>query len=120
MAKQSAVVFRESTANRILNAVDGGKSLAGNSFQDQNRIQYGIWCITPSGGIAARTGTTILGATLTEVDCDVIQLVNNVIAATTKKLKVKNAGKVDIPGSVLICPFFTNFGWCAIWEGCDA
>jgi hypothetical protein len=122
MAKSKIGLFTSATARRIYINAGGGRTSEVEQFTTPEKVSRGIWCITPSGGIAARTGTTVIGATLTGVDCDVVELVNDVITATSpvRKLKVKNAGHVDIPGNVLICPFLTNFGWCAIWEGCDA
>lgn len=70
---------------------------------------------TPSGGIAARTTTTLPSAT-----CTLQNLAGGVIAAETITETVYNMGSEAVAGSTYIQAAVINGIWVANWEDCGA
>jgi hypothetical protein len=73
----------------------------------------GFVCETPSGGITARSGSTISSAM-----CVVYKRVTNTISSTSNTVKVWNLSTTAVAGSVLIVAEPTNIGLVAVWEDC--
>lgn len=72
-----------------------------------------IFCVTPGGGIAASSGTTISSAT-----CTVWKRATSTVSAQSKTITVWNLSTSAVAGSVRILATLSNIGYVAVWEDC--
>lgn len=88
----------------------------GMTFVSSMRQHYGMAVFeTPSGGIAARTTTT-----LPSEDCTLQNVAGGVINAETITEKVYNMGSEAVAGSIYIQAALIDGIWVANWEDCSA
>ena len=73
----------------------------------------GLVCVTPSGGIAARSGTTVSSAT-----CVVWKRSSSTLSATSSSVTVFNLSTTAVAGNAYIVADPTNIGLVAVWEDC--
>lgn len=68
---------------------------------------------TPSGGIAARSGTTVSSA-----NCTVYSVISNTLTSATITLPVYNLSTKAVAGSVYIGAVMMGGVLIAVWEDC--
>lgn len=68
---------------------------------------------SPSGGIAALSGTTISSATCTQWDRS-----GSTISAGSDTETVYNLSTTAVASNAMIVAVETNMGWVAVWEDC--
>ena len=68
---------------------------------------------SPSGGIAARSGTTISSAV-----CTIWTRSGSTLSATSQTATVYNLSSSAVAGSVYVGIVETNIGYVAVWEDC--
>lgn len=73
----------------------------------------GIVLITPSGGIAARSGSTISSAS-----CTIVNRSGSTISTGTATYTVWNMSTSAVAGTAYIVAEWTNIGLVAVWEDC--
>lgn len=78
-----------------------------------NGISGGLVLITPSGGIGARSGSTISSAT-----CTIVNRSGSTISTGTATYTVWNMSTTAVAGSAYIVAEWTNIGLVAVWEDC--
>lgn len=74
----------------------------------------GRWiCKTPSGGIAARSGSSV-----TSANCDVYYISSGVLTSSGITVPVYNLSTTAIAELVYIVPVFAGGALVAVWEDC--
>lgn len=73
----------------------------------------GLVLITPGGGIAARSGSTISSAT-----CTIVNRSGSTISTGTATYTVYNMSTTAVAGTEYIVAIQTNIGLVAVWEDC--
>ena len=69
--------------------------------------------ITPGGGIAARSGSTISSAT-----CTIVNRSGSTISTGTATYTVYNMSTTAVAGTAYIVAEWSNIGLVAVWEDC--
>lgn len=115
MADNHVYGFSKPDAIQILQRL--GTNGVGEMPVSSNIAQGGYIAMTPSGGIAARSGTTV-----TVADCDVYYLAGSgstrTLVSSGVKLAVANMSTTAITGSVyILCGLFGG-ELVAPWEDC--
>ena len=111
MAK--AALFPVDVAKRIYNATCGGAESEFKEHQSPTGKKSGLVLITPVGGIAARSGSTISSAI-----CTIVNRNGSTISTGTKTFIVWNMSTMAVAGNAYIGVIWTNIGWKAVWEDC--
>lgn len=72
-----------------------------------------ILAMTPSGGIAARSGTTVSSAT-----CNYYRMQNGTLSSASGTITVYNLSTTAVGGSKYIIAARCGGGFFAVWEDC--
>jgi hypothetical protein len=113
MAEQKYGMFPVNVARRIFINAGGGGDREVREFVQRGGGPGQLLARSPSGGIAARSGTTISSAV-----CTVWERSGSTISATSRTITVYNLSTSAVGGTAYIIAGPTNIGYVAVWEDC--
>lgn len=108
--------FNRNDASNLLRQL-GQRDFELVPFEGEDQFPGVYVAVTPSGGIPARSGTTLGTATCT------LQQVSyaGTLSSTTRTVTVSNLSTTAVGGSAyIICQRVVGGGLVAVWEDCDA
>jgi len=102
--------FNAIDAESLIQVIDNG-TIGGK--QQSNKAPINYIAITPGGGIAARSGTTVSSA-----NCTVYSVQSNTLTAASVSVPVYNLSTTAIGGSKYIVAVRAGGVLVAVWEDC--
>ena len=110
MPKKKTYGFRDKEVAEQLKQIAGGGD---NSYDEGAGHSPSYILQTPSGGIAARSGTTVSFA-----NCTVFSVVGTTLTSAGFTLPVGNLSTTAVAGSAYIVAVMAGGALVAVWEDC--